>query len=292
VTGWTNVSLAGLTAVGGEQADNAASRLAKALTEDGACLLELEPTILDACPAICAEAQLFFAQAPADKAPLAARPGWPMGWYPLVNDQGQPRERLLIAGVAGQDALAAQYSAYPPQFPALLDQVPPLHAKLDAIGRLVIAATARVTGGSAAEQVAHFDRPGGAGLWLMHYPPVSAGAATQQQGATAHTDLHPLVLIYQNEPDLEAWIGGQWIAAPVSDSQIVCLWGDSARLLWGQGCVAGLHRVTNRPDRTRLSICAFFHPKPTTPMGSAQGATASTSTWQQCLNQWQESLGQ
>lgn len=103
-------------------------------------------------------------------------------------------------------------------------------------------------------------------LRLLHYPPLSKPAMSEQLRAGAHTDYGTITLLFQDPVGgLEILTrGGDWLPAPTLPETIVVNIGDALQRWTNHRLRSTPHRVVLPPDRQqeRYSIALFCDPNP------------------------------
>jgi isopenicillin N synthase-like dioxygenase len=224
----------------------------------------------DVDPALLARAleatRALFALDPEALRACAAEPGNPRGFHPLPRSGGDRREKFFLttplgchdparpSSLRGENRWPAGFDALRPDVEACLDA-------LTALGRTLLAGMTEALGAPPTALDREFAPPGGAGLWLLHYPPVPLVNGQQGQGASAHRDLHPLALIVQDDQQaLDVRCGDAWHAIDPARTAIAGQMGELVARWSNDVFVPNVHRVRSPRERARYSLALFMQP--------------------------------
>lgn len=271
--------------------------LAQAGRECGAFLVRVDDDFARAATDALAIARAYFDLPDATKRAHAAKEGR-CGYYEIGDAYAQLRERFFVAGSAHPFAEAAGYARYPAEIVGFRAVIGAFHARVEALGRTLLAAIAESLAMPPGALGDAFETPGGGGLWAMRYPALAGEpTAARRFGASAHTDLHPLALIVEDLPGLEVRVGDAWHRVPPDARYVACCMGDLLARWTNDVFVANPHRVLNDPERARHSLCTFMHARPdfviaplATCVTAERPARTEPTTWSRCFEAWLEGM--
>jgi isopenicillin N synthase-like dioxygenase len=225
------------------------------------------------------------------------------GYQPLPRSSGDLREKFLVTTAVGPRDPAARSvmpgdNRWPAEVPAFREAVEACQRALTALGRTALCGIAEALGLAPTAFDDAFDAPGGSCLWLLHYPAAPWVRGEPAQGASAHTDLHPLALIVQDDQQaLEVLSDGAWIAPDPARQRIVCQMGDMIARWSNEVFHPNVHRVRSPASRSRYSLALFMQPAldaviaPVPSCVSAERpARFAPQTFGACLTEWFRAL--
>jgi isopenicillin N synthase-like dioxygenase len=224
-------------------------------------------------------ARAFFAQAPEDKAEVAAKPGKPYGWLgpdreALAKSRGEDTPPDLKEsfnggpltrpeGIEDPDAYAFCYAPTPwPDLPGFREAWEDYYMAQEDLAARVMRAMAAAL--HLPED--HFDAcltaPVSA-LRALHYPATPASTLPGQQRAGAHTDYGSLTILLPQPGSRGLQIKdprcGDWIEVTAPPGAFVVNIGDLMARWTADRWVSTLHRVVAIPGRPARQSLAFFH---------------------------------
>lgn len=297
------VDVAGLRAGEGAAHDGAVAALARAGRTSGAFALTGHGVPAETIEGAFAAARAFFAL-PADvKRRYAAGRGNLRGYHPLPEGPGDVREKLLVTSALGRrdgraDTPMPGENRWPDEVPGFREAVEACHRALEDAGRATLRGLSQSLGLAPGELGDAFDPPGGSCLWLLHYPATPWVGGRPGQGTSAHTDLHPLAIIVQDEVGgLEVRDASGWRPVDPRAQPVACQMGDLVARWTNDVYRPNTHRVASPTGRSRYSLALFMQPAfdaviapAPTCVGPARPARYAPSTFAECLEGWFRAL--